>query len=92
MGDEILGVSKCLLHFFSLLPGHPVFQHRQRLQPGAGGGRGWCWREGAGTAPHSQVPRLFLQLLVFPCASSTGTLPGCSSKGEVLLSELYLTI
>ena len=42
MGDEILGASKSLLHFFSLLPDHPVFQHDQRVRAGAGGGRDWC--------------------------------------------------
>lgn len=71
VGDEILGESKYLLLFFSPLPGHPVFQHCQRVRAGAGGGRGWCWQEVAGTAPHSQVARLSLQLLVLPHASST---------------------
>lgn len=92
MGDEILGVGKYLLHFFSFLPGHPVSQHCWRIQAGAGAGRGRCWQEGVSTAPHSQVPTPFLHLLVFPPASSTSTLPGCSSKGEVLLHELHLPI
>lgn len=93
MGDEILGVSKCLLHFFSLLfsqvtlCSNTVRDYNLELVLDVEG-------VGQEVLALTLTARYQKAFLAAACLSSCiqHQLPGCRSKGEVLLSELHVPI